>query len=836
MSDAWQCPVWHPGDCEGTPACPPRCPRHVTPDGTAITVYEHEDRLVAVDDTGRPLAGVDPVDGTASLELASDAPVSVGVEIARQVVARAHERGDDLLVIEAEDVVLEPLTDELDAAVHACEPGRLVLDPTHPTASPLTLAPASGADVPPADRIDALVDPETVAVFGATDRDGSIGRVLVENLAGFEGEILPVNPRLSAVCGISTVTDLDAHTVDLAVIALPADAVIDAVYDAAAAGADAVAILSAGFGETGGTDRERDLAAALDETGLTAVGPNALGVLSTRSRLNATFAPTTPDAGGLSVVSHSGAMITAILQWAAATGIGVRDIVSLGNGVDLTAAELVRYWGRDPGTTMIAAYLEDLPDGRAFVEAARDVTPSTPIVALKAGRTTAGAAAASSHTGAVAGDDAGYDAAFDAAGVIRATGQDAFFDQLAMLSNGHLPRSPAVAVVTNAGGPGVIAADAVADAGLPLASFSPATVDRLEGILPDAASIANPIDVLGDADVDRFLETLEAVLADPEVGAALVTTSPHPLVSHDDLVAGITELQLGYGVPVVVTVPGMDTGGSATASAGSVVQTSDAGRAARTLAALARYARNRRQPRAGIDPIGADRGAVTATLERAMADRRQLGVESLSLLEAYGVSVAETRLISDADEAGAAVEAVGGDAVLKAVAPSLAHKTDVGGVVTGVTPSTAAEAYRNIVEDVTTARPDATLDGVAVQAAVAGGVELLVGVTTHRRFGPVVTVGLGGVLVEHLDDVAHGLAPLSTAAARELLDSLAGASLLRHGPRGGAPPSLDALAEAIARISRLAADHEAIHTLEVNPLLATPNDAIAVDLLVELAP
>lgn len=839
MSEVWQCPVWHPGDCEGTPACPPRCPRYVTPDGTAVTVYSNDEgHLVAIGDDGSPLAGATVENGVARVEVSTGVSASVGAEVCRQAIARAHERGDRRLTLEANDGVLETILPEIEPALQAKEPGRIVLSPDHPSTSPLTLAPARGADVGTADRVKDLLEPSTVAVFGATDRVGSIGRVLIENMQDFEGTVIPVSDRRDEILGLPTVESLENETIDLAIIALPASAVPDAVSAAIEADADAIAILSAGFGESDadGERREAELAELIQAGDVTAIGPNALGVLNTDTGLNATFAPTTPSSGGIAVVSHSGAMITAILDWAESTGVGIDEVVSLGNGVDLSAAELVRYWGRDPDIEAIAAYLEDLPDGRAFVEAARDVTPTTPIVALKAGRTSAGATAAQSHTGAMAGDDAGYEAAFDAAGVIRADGQDELFDLMDALSSGPLPNGPGVAVVTNAGGPGVIAADAVGQTDLELVSLSEETTSQLSGLLPEATDPGNPLDVLGDADIDRFLRALEIVLTDPSVGSVILTSTPHPLVSLPELVAEVDTLVDKYGVPIFACFPGVkDEELTSVLSTSTVSGFSDANRTARTLSKLVKYARDRRQPRASIDPIDASISATEEILETARtAGSDTLGVESLDLLDAYGIDVATTHLVRSPEEARNTVSALGDEAVMKAVASSLTHKTDVGGVQTGVTPDDAAETYEAIIKDVEAATGEGSVEAVAVQEPIEQGVEVLVGVTQHERFGPLVTVGLGGVFVEHLEDVAHGLAPLSRESARELLASLSSESLLVDGPRGESPPDLGNLAEAIARISRIGADHDVIQAIEVNPLIATESGAIAVDLVVEL--
>ena len=872
LTDA--CPVWRADDCDGRSGCPPRCPRYVAADGTAYTVYRLADSpvdptstdlegtvdgdrtLVAVE-AERPvgLAALERDAGTATVTVESETDPAVGTELARQLVARCADPGSrpstERLTVRGPAASLARLADELgDAAILVAEErsvdraghAELEVDVTTDAAARTTTAPARRGDVAAASDLTALVDPRSVAVVGATEREGAIGRVVVENLLEtFDGAVIPVTPSHETVCGrptVETLADLD-DPVDLAVIVLPSEAAVEAVREAADAGVGAVAVLSAGFGESGdeaGARRERELRRIVADNELALVGPNALGVISRRSGLNASFAPSVPPAGGVSVLSHSGAMITAILDWAEAEWIGVRDVVSMGNGAGIGEAALLRHWGRDPGTSVVLAYLEDVADGREFVEAAREVTPSTPVVALKSGRSEAGAKAAASHTGALVGDDAGFDAAFEAAGVLRVDSQRELYDLVSVLERQPLPAGDRVAVVTNAGGPGVVATDAVAAAGLTLAEYTTETSERLAEALPAVASAANPVDVLGDATVDRFVDALEVVLADPGVDAAVVVTTPHPLVSRSALARAVGDAGRRYGKPVVTCYSGgpLDESVRIALAEASVPTYPDADRAANALAGAASYALDRRAPRREPPPIDVDREHVGRRLRAIREDgRRTLGVESMDLLDAYGIATPDSALARTRAEAVDAAGRIDGPVAMKVAAPEAAHKTELGAVALDVPSGEVGATYDDLVERVHTAVADATVHGVLVQAMAPEGVECLAGVTRHPRFGPLVTFGLGGVLVEHLDDVAHGLAPLSQSDASDLIRGIEGHSVL-DGARGRPPADRDALADALVRLSRLAADQPAIAELEVNPLVATADGALAVDFHAEL--
>jgi acetyl coenzyme A synthetase (ADP forming)-like protein len=876
MVDETACAVWNPGSCEGTSSCPPRCPRFVAPDGTAYTIYRlgecptgSRERVAAetgldptVDDGLVAFRGDDIVAWTerdrgdgrrwrANVTLGEEASALVGVELVRQIVAAGVDQGAGSVVVRSPADVAngvlgeldgaEAVPDDQDADPTGPEPGTpVVIDLDAEGAKRTTRHPTDRGDLRVSLDLDSLFAPETVAVVGATDREGAIGRAVVENLASsFAGEVVPVSRSAERVYGLPAVDGVTDAGADLAVVVLPAAATVDAVRDAAEAGVDAVAVLSAGFGETGDEDgarRERALRDLAEAHDVALVGPNALGVLSTRRSMNASFGPSLPDAGRVSVLSHSGAMVTATLDWAAASDVGVRDVVSLGNAAGVDEADVLRYWGADPGTDVVFAYLEDVQDGERFLEAAREVTRTTPVIALKSGRSDAGASAAASHTGALVGDDAGFDAAFDEGGVVRATSQQEAYDLVSAFARQPLPRDDRVAVVTNAGGPGVLAADAIAAADLSLATLSGRTRERLAESLPDAASVGNPLDVLGDASVERFVDALEVVLADDGVDAAVVVSTPHPLVDGADLVAGVGDAGRRYGKPVATCLSGGPPSDETKAAlaAADVPNYLDADRAANALAALAATGERERSPRSDPDPIDANRSRVAATLDRAASEGWEtLGVEAMDVLDAYGVPTPAAELVSSPQDAARVARSLDGPFALKVASPDLVHKSDVGGVRVGVSVDDVETAVADLLATVDERAPAADVTGVLVQELAPEGVECVAGVTRHARFGPMVTFGLGGVLVEHLDDVVHGLAPLSQGEARRLVQSVDAATVL-DGPRGSDPVDLNALAAALRRLSWLAVDYPALAELEVNPLVATPDATVAVDFHAQL--
>lgn len=683
----------------------------------------------------------------------------------------------------------------------------------------------------------ALFDPDSVAIVGATDREGSVGRALVTNLESFDGTVIPVNPNRDTVLGYRCYPDLaSAPAVDLAVIAVPPDAVVDSVEAAGETGVGAVVVITAGFSETGaeGATREEQLRKTAATYDLPLVGPNSLGVMSSRSGLNASFGPGDPLPGDVAFMSQSGAFVTAVLDWATGEGIGFRDVVSLGNKAVLDETDLIQTWGDDPETSVIIGYLESIEDGRAFLKAAKDVTQDTPIVLVKSGRTDAGARAASSHTGAIAGSERAYEAGLAQAGVIRADSVQSLFDYTRVLANQPAPTTDSIAVVTNAGGPGVMATDAIGDSALELASFSSETRDALQDILPESAPAHNPVDVIGDADVARFRKALDTVLADPGVGSCVVITAPTAILDFGDLGTAIADVQATHSKPVVAAMMGGDRVGAGvqTLREAGIPNYFDPARAVDSVDAARRHRERSTRPREEPSSFDVDQSRAQSILEQvdSRADNR-LGVEAMELLEAYGIKTPRGEVVESPGAAESVAQEIGGDVVMKIVSPDILHKSDIGGVRVGVPIESVADTYEDLVARARSYQSEATILGVQVQEQLAldDATETIVGVSRDPGFGPLLLFGLGGVFVEVLEDTSVRVAPVGERGAQEMIDGLQAAPLLR-GARGRDPADIDAVAEAIQRLSQLACDFPAILELDVNPLVAGPEGVTAVDL------
>jgi acetyltransferase len=691
-------------------------------------------------------------------------------------------------------------------------------------------------------ELSRLFAPDRVAVVGASDEEGTVGYAVTSNLLGsFEGEVVAVNPNRESVLGLSCHDSVaDVGAVDVVVVAVPAGIAVEVLREAAKVGIENVVVITAGFSEAGaeGSARERELTRIARAHDLNLVGPNSLGILNTGVGLNATFGPLDPDPGGISFMSQSGAFITAVLDWAADRNLGFKDIVSLGNKAVLDESDFVREWGDDPETDVILGYLEDVSDGPAFIEAAREVTEDTPVVVVKSGRTDEGASAAASHTGAIAGSDEAYDAAFEQSGIVRVHTVQELFDFASILAGQPLPDGDSVAIVTNAGGPGVMTTDAVGDSRLDLAEFTDETLATLSEDLPEEANIYNPVDIIGDAPVERFEATIDTVLADDTVEMAIVLSCPTATLSFDDLAAATVRLRSEHGTPLVATL----MGGSSTESAAATL--SDAGiptyfdpaRAVHSLEALAQYATIREQEYASPTTFDVDRERAREILERA-AERgdTRLGVESMELLDAYGIPTPEGEVVSDPAAAVEVAEAIDGPVAMKIVSPAISHKSDIGGVEVGVKQSAVRSTYGNIVSRARNYQPDAPIVGVQVQEMVDldAGTETIVGVNRDPQFGPLVMFGLGGIFVEIMEDTSFRVAPVSEPEVREMLGEIRAAPLL-HGARGRTPADVDALVTVIQRVSQLVTDFPAITELDVNPVVAMPDGVAAVDLRLTL--
>ncbi len=680
-----------------------------------------------------------------------------------------------------------------------------------------------------------FLSPRSVAVVGASAAPGKIGHVLFANVAAFPGPVYAVNPRYEEVLGrpcVPTVADLP-EAVSLAVIIVPPDEALSALEACGKRGIRNAIVITAGFREAGGEGvaRGRALVQIAREHGMNVLGPNTFGLVSPRVGLNATFAPRGARSGGIAFLSQSGALGSAVLDWAWQRGIGFSYFVSLGNNAVLTETDLLPALAADQETRVIAAYLEGIEGGPEFVRLAREITRDKPVVVLKVGRTEAGARAAASHTGALAGSDRAYDAAFRRAGVLRAHSVEELFDWAAVLSGQPLPRGRRLGIVSNAGGPAILATDAAVEEGVEVAPVSPKTVDALRERFPRAGSVVNPVDILADARAEGFRDALELVLADPQVDMGLLLTAPHPILTFPELAAIAAASFRRHGKPLAVSFMSGDPGPEAekTLREVGILGCFEPARAVRALATLARYREMRDRGR--DEPCKCDPDLVRAR-EILRAGGTRLSVEALPLLSAYGVPIARGGLAQSPAEAVSLARAIGGRVVLKVASPEIVHKSDVGGVRIGVPQTRVREAYRELARLISDGPGDGR--GVYVQELLPPGREVIVGIVRDPTFGPLVMFGLGGVFVEALDDVAFALAPLSPREAEDLVRGIRGSALLL-GARGRPPAHLPNLVAAVERLSHLARDFPEIQELDVNPLLCYPDRVVAADLRVSLS-
>jgi len=684
----------------------------------------------------------------------------------------------------------------------------------------------------------AFFEPRTVAVVGANRTRGRIGSEILNNLqtAGFTGTIVPVHPEAVEVAGLPAyrrVSDVPV-AVDLAMIVVPAAEVLAAVDDCIAKGVRAICVISAGFSECDAAGRARE-AALVDKVrraGCRLIGPNCMGLLNTDPgvRLNATFSPVYPPRGNVAMSTQSGALGLAILDYAQQLGIGISSFVSVGNKADVSGNDLIQYWAEDPQTSVILLYLESFGNPKKFAEIARRVSRTKPIVAVKAGRSLAGSRAAASHTGALASNDVVVDALFRQAGVIRTERLEEMFDVATLLSHQPIPRGPRVAILTNAGGPGILAADACEAHGLQLPPLSDATRAELRSFLPVAASVNNPVDMLASAPADHYGRALTAILGDESIDSVITIFIP-PLVTEPDAVAGaITTAVQGTREKPVLGVF-MRSAGAPTALA-PIPSYAFPESAALALARVTTYGQWRATPivpAPSLDRFDADE--IRRILNRAL--KRGPGWatpdEAQSLLEACGIPVAASRIVTSLPEALAAASQLGFPVALKALGPTLLHKTERRAVTLDIVDEAGVQAA---YADFTT-RFAKEMTAVLVQRMVPRGVEMIVGGLQDPTFGPLIACGTGGVLVDVLADTAFRLHPLNATDANEMIDELRGARLLR-GYRGAPPADEPALRDVLLRVSELIRVAPEIQELDLNPVIVLPIGARVADVRVRV--
>ena len=677
--------------------------------------------------------------------------------------------------------------------------------------------------------LEEFFTPSSVAVIGASREPDKVGHAVLRNIieGGFTGTIHAVNPKGGDILGVptyATVSDVPG-TLDLAVVVVPARFVSGVIRECGERGTKAAIVISAGFRESGpdGAALERELLATAREFGVRIIGPNCLGVISTAGRLNASFAQIMPAVGGIAFLSQSGALGTAILDWAAGEGIGLAHFVSLGNKADISEVDLLRTWADDPATEVAVAYLESIRDGRAFVDAVTDLVERKPFIGLTAGTSDAGARAVSSHTGSLAGSKVAYGAAFRKAGAVAAGGIQELFDFAEGFARQPVPAGSGLAILTNAGGPAILATDACEHFGVRLASLDPATTAALREILPPAASVYNPVDILGDADATRYERALRVLQSDPGVHSILCITTPQAVTKPRAIADAIVRCTRGTELTTLAVFMGDATMTEAVGvlRGGGVPEYAFPERAVATLGAMEEQGRRLRAEREEKPAIGADRGVVRSAIDHARAAGRTFVTEESArkITAAYGIPVPKGGLADDLTSARELASEMGFPVVMKIASPDILHKTDIGGIALGLeSVADVEQAYEDILGRVRRRMPEARIWGVTLHEQLPPGREVIIGINRDPSFGPLLMFGLGGVYVEVLKDVTFRLCPVTPKEAREMISDIRGYGLLR-GARGDAPADIDAIADVIVRVSALAMDFGDIAELDINPLI-----------------
>ncbi|MCK5861074.1 MAG: acetate--CoA ligase family protein [Candidatus Hydrogenedentes bacterium] len=676
--------------------------------------------------------------------------------------------------------------------------------------------------------LDGLLCPNAVAVIGASRSPGKVGYAILSNLikSGYAGKIIPVNPKVNSILNLPCYKNVSEAKikVDLCIVVVPPPAVMKALESAAAAGAEAVTIITAGFKEVdaAGADHEKKIALYCRKHRMRLLGPNCLGLINTANNMNASFAAQMPKPGSISVLSQSGALCTAILDWSEGRGVGLAKLISIGNKADLSETDLLQALAQDDQTKVIVAYLESISSGPEFIRIAEEVSLTKPLVILKAGTTAAGGKAASSHTGSLAGADIAYGAAFKRAGVVRSENFESLFDFATALSMQPLPKGKRVAIITNAGGPGIMAADAVETLGMELEAPTPEIAQDIMSNLPAAASVGNPIDVLGDAAPDRYAMALEKILADPKVDAVVVILTPQAMSDPDATAEAIIKASTGEK-PVLACFMGGSQIINARAKfvAANVPDYPSPERAVAALKAMVDYASWLNRPPRIVTRFPVNRHRVERILSRqARTGRPEIGeVEAKEILRAYDFNVLPGQLARSSDDAIAIADRIGYPVVMKIVSPDILHKSEFGGVKLNLSKSSEVrDAYDLMILRISRKAPSAKLRGVLVEKMGASGREVILGMHRDPQFGPMLMFGLGGIFVEVMKDVSFYLAPLTHSEAIQMLENTRSYALLR-GARGEAGVDLNVIASALQQISQLVTDFPQIEEMDINPFI-----------------
>ncbi len=677
--------------------------------------------------------------------------------------------------------------------------------------------------------IDILFNPKSIAVIGASATRGKLGNDVMRNLidSEFDGRIYPVNPRGDQILGKKVFRSVDdiVSDIDVAVIVIPAKYVLKVVEDCGKKGIKALVIITAGFKESGhdGAEAEKKLVELAEKYDMIIQGPNCLGIINTHAPYNASFSAGTPLKGTIAFASQSGALMTGILDWSLMEKIGFSKFVSLGNKAQLDEADFIEAFGRDPNSTFLLLYIESVVNGRKFMDACKKVIPHKPIFIVKSGVSESGAKAASSHTGSLAGSDTAYDVAFKQCGVNRADGMEALFDVANIFDNMDLPAGNRIAIVTNAGGPGILTTDACEMNGLQIAAFTSDTIKHLKENLPPAASVTNPIDALGTAQPDDFAICIEAALCDENVDAVVVLVTPQAMTKETETAQVIVESHRKYPIKPVIAV---FMGGNSMVypriilTDGGIPSFEFPECAIEALAELYKYTLNRDSLKDEIIPVfEVDKKKVQGIIESVRKDGRRilLGSEAHEIAESYDIPVARIRLAKDAEEAKKIAIDLGFPVVMKIASPDIVHKSDIGGIKLGLeTPEEVGQTFTEIIGNASKHMPEAKVYGVDVQEMASKGKELIIGCSRDVQFGPLIMFGAGGIYVDYLKDITFRLAPMVKNDATFMIRETKIGAIL-EGVRGEEASDIPAVEDTILRISQLVTDFDDIVELDINP-------------------
>jgi acetyl coenzyme A synthetase (ADP forming)-like protein len=694
--------------------------------------------------------------------------------------------------------------------------------------------------------LEGLLTPQSIAVVGASRTPGKVGHEILANLieGGFGGEIVPINPTVKEVLGRRCYPTLTAYgkPIDMAIIAIPTALVKESVAETIRVGVKAIIIITAGFKEVGaaGAELEKEIAAMCIQADVRLLGPNCLGSINAHHKMNASFAKRMPLPGSISFISQSGALCSAILDWAAGRRIGLSHLFSIGNKADVSEIDLLTACAEDPHTRVIVGYLESIASGKTFMKAAEAAAARKPVIIFKSGVTQAGVKAASSHTGSLAGADIAYGAAFLRAGVIRAETFEAMFDYSTAFAMQPLPHGNRVAIVTNAGGPGIMAADAVEQSGMKVCALTPALADALKAQLPPAASVGNPIDVLGDADAARYALAVNMAQHDSAVDAILLILTPQAMTKPVEIAQAVAACAKGKKPLLATFMGGQDVeAGRAVLLAAGVPDYTSPERAVDALKAMCAYSAWLRRPPRVVTHFPVNRRRTERIIHRHLRSRQlQMGeAYAKAILRAYDFNVPPGAVAATAEEAIEVAERIGYPVAMKIASPDIIHKSDLGGVKLNLdSRDTLRDAFDLMMLRIKQKVPKARIEGVYLEKMCKRGREVILGMTRDPQFGPMLMFGLGGIFVEVMKDVTFHIAPITEKEALQMLESTRSYSLLR-GVRGQASVDVGAIATGLQRISQLVTDFPQIMEMDINPFIIGEigTESVAADARITLA-